>query len=165
VLSEPKLIERAQQPYLGIRTSVPMTGISAFADAAFSELFAHLATAGVQQTDAPFLRYNLINMEREMEIEAGVPVPAGTAGAGRIFAGVVPAGRYAAVRHVGDYDGLMDANAALQRWAEGEGLTFAMSETDAGDLFESRLERSLVDPMSEPDSAKWETEVAYLLAD
>jgi hypothetical protein len=67
--------------------------------------------------------------------------------------------------HVGHYDGLVEANEALQRWARTEGLAWAMEETDHGDRFGSRLEVYLTDPASEPDPEKWETDVAYLLAD
>jgi hypothetical protein len=40
-----------------------------------------------------------------------------------------------------------------------------MRETERGDEFDSRIEVYLTDPSSEPDPEKWETEVAYMLAD
>jgi effector-binding domain-containing protein len=165
VLTDPKIVERDEQPYMGIRTSVTMQGISGFIDESFPEVFAYLEARGVQPTGAPLVRYNLIDMERQLEIEVGVPVADALPGDGRIFAAVLPAGRYGTLTHVGPYDGLIDANAALQRWAEEQGLVWAMSETEEGDRFESRVEVYLTDPGSEPDPEKWETEVAYLLAD
>lgn len=57
-------------------------------------------------------------MDRELEIEAGVPVSAPVRAAGRVFACVVPAGRYGTFTYFGDYSGLVDANEALQEARE-----------------------------------------------
>lgn len=165
MITTPKIEDRKEQHYAGIRASVPMHGIAAFVDESFPEVFAHLEKQGVHPAGAPFLRYNLIDMEGELEIEAGVPVPAAVGEEGRVFAGVVPAGRYGTLTYTGDYEGLVDANEALQEWARTEGLGWAMTPTEHGDRFESRLEVYLTDPSSEPDPTKWETEVAYLLAE
>ena len=164
MLSEPRIDDRPEQHYVGIRGSVPMGGIGPFIDESFPEVFAHLEKQGAHPAGAPFLRYNVIDMERELEIEAGVPVSGPVEGGGRVFAGVVPAGRYGTLTYVGGYDGLMDANEALQEWARQQGLEWAMTATEHGDRFESRLEVYVTDPATEPDPEKWETEVAYLLA-
>jgi effector-binding domain-containing protein len=89
------------------------------------------------------------------------PIPDGEG----LIAGVIPAGRYASVIHTGHYDGLVDANAALQVWAEREGLRWAVLETPVGDRWDARLEIYLTDPQAEPDPARWRTEITYLLAD
>jgi effector-binding domain-containing protein len=104
-------------------------------------------------------------MERQLEIETGVPVADPVPGEGRVFMGVLPAGRYATLTHIGPYDDLIDANEALQQWAREQRLEWAMSETDEGDRFESRFEVYVTDPGDEPNPEKWETEVVYLLAD
>jgi effector-binding domain-containing protein len=164
MLTEPKIEDRGEQAYVGVRASVPMQGIADFIDESYPELFAHLEAHGVQPAGAPFLRYNLIDMERQLEIETGVPVAAPVPGEGRVFTGALPAGRYATLTHIGPYDGLIDANEALQQWARDQGLEWAMSETDEGDRFESRFEVYVTDPGDEPNPEKWETEVVYLLA-
>ena len=73
---------------------------------------------------------------------------------------MLPAGRYATAVHVGTYDRLVDAHAALQAWATEQGLDLARGP--AG--FAVQLESYLTDPADEPDFSKHETEVAYLLA-
>jgi effector-binding domain-containing protein len=78
----------------------------------------------------------------------------------RVRGGTLPAGRYATLVHVGPYDGLIDANARLQAWAREQGHVFACE----GPKWDGRVERSLNDPTAEPNPAKWQTEVAYLLA-
>lgn len=165
MLTEPRIVERSQQSYMGIRASVPMEGIAAFIDGSFPEVFARLEAEKVEPADAPFLRYNVIDMEGLLEIEVGVPVATALPDAGRVFAGVLPAGRYGSLTYTGPYEGLIDANEALQQWARDQGLEWAMRETDRGDAFDSRIEVYLTDPSTEPDPEKWETEVTYLLAD
>jgi effector-binding domain-containing protein len=165
MLTEPKIVERGEQPYAGIKASVTMESIGETIGSSMDELFARLGTLRIEPSGAPFVRYNVIDMERRLEIEIGVPVAQEIAGDGRVTPGVLPAGRYASVTHIGPYEGLVGANAALQEWAEARELRLAMSETPDGDTFESRLEVYLTDPAEEPDPQKWETEVAYLLAD
>jgi effector-binding domain-containing protein len=165
MLTEPMIVERDEQPYLGLRTSVTMEGISGFLDASFPTVFAHMEATGIRPSGPPFVRYHVIDMDGVLDIEVGVPVASAATGTDRVVAGVLPAGRYGTLTYTGPYDGLVDANEALQQWAERQGLHWAMSETDAGDWFASRIEVYLTDPASEPDPQKWETEVAYLLAD
>lgn len=78
---------------------------------------------------------------------------------------VLPGGRYACLTHTGDYGGLVSANAALQDWAAAQGLAFDQHATGRGDAFGGRIESYLTDPAEEPDPSRWETEVAYRLAD
>ena len=55
--NEPKVQERAAQHYAGIRTPVPMDGISGAVDDAFPELFGWLAGQGVALGGLPEGRY------------------------------------------------------------------------------------------------------------
>ncbi len=112
-LTEPRIVERDEQPYTGIRTSVTMRGISGFIDDSFPKVFVGIDAAGVKPSGAPFVHFNVVDMERELEIEVGLPVASPLHADGRVFAGVVPAGRYGSLTYVGPYDGLIDANEAL----------------------------------------------------
>jgi effector-binding domain-containing protein len=160
---EPRIEERAAQHYAGIQATVPMGGISAAVDEAFPELFAWLAGIGTAPAAPPFIRFLVIDMEALLQLELGVPVAAPVTGSGRVKAGVLPAGRYAVLRHIGHYDGLIDANAALQQWAHDHGLEFDVRDTPEGSAWGSRIEEYITDPSGEPDPGKWETDVAYLL--
>ena len=161
---EPQIQARAAQPYVAIRRTVTMDGISGAVDEAFPELFGWLAGNGIAVGGAPFIRYLVIDMAGELQIELGVPVSAPVAGSGRIQPGVLPAGRYAVLRHTGPYDGLVASHAALQQWAAEHGVQFDTHDTAQGSAWGGRVEHYLTDPSQEPDPAKWETDVAYLTA-
>jgi effector-binding domain-containing protein len=162
VSQEPRIEERAARHYAGIQATAPMEGVSAAVDQAFPELFGWLAGTGTAPAGPPFIRFLVIDMEALLQLELGVPVAGPMRESGRIRPGVLPAGRYAVLRHIGNYDGLIDANAALQRWAHDHGLDFDVTDTPEGSAWGSRLEEYITDPSKEPDPAKWETDVAYL---
>jgi DNA gyrase inhibitor GyrI len=98
---EPQIQQRAAQHYAGIVMTVTMDSISDAVDEAFPELFGWLARNGIAASGPPFIRYLVIDMAAELEIEMAVPVGAPTAGSGRIRPGVLPGGRYAVLRHAG----------------------------------------------------------------
>ena len=162
--NEPQIQERAAQDYAGIAATVAMDGISAAVDDAFPELFGWLAGNGIAPAGPPLIRYLVIDMAGELQIELGVPVAAPVTGGGRIRPGVLPAGRYAVLRHTGPYDGLVASNAALDEWARENGAEFDRWDTAEGSAWRGRAEHYLTNPAEEPDPAKWETDVAYLLA-
>ena len=160
----PEVTERAEQPYVAVKVQVTMQTISAIADR-FPEVFGWLGAHGIASAGAPFLKYDAIDMARELEIEAGVSVAAPAGGDGDVFSGVLPAGRYATLTHVGHPSGLYDATARLLEWASEQGLAFDMSERDGTGQWACRLEIYLTDPGQEPDMDKWETQLAFKLAD
>jgi effector-binding domain-containing protein len=159
-----EITERAEQPYVAVRAQVTMQEISTIADR-IPEVFGWLAAHGIAPAGAPFLKYNVIDMARELEIEAGVPVAAAVDVDGSVLAGVLPGGRYATVLHVGHPAKLVDTTTELLAWASNQGLVFDTSETDAGQRWGSRLEIYLTDPRIQPDMDKWETQLAFRLAD
>jgi len=160
----PSIVERPEQPYVAIRGLVTMQTIGSIADR-LPEVFVWLAEHGLEPTGAPFFKYNRIDMERQLEVEVGVPVAATAEGDGEVRSGVLPAGRYATVTHVGHPDELVGVTAALLDWAAQQGLRWDMSETDDGQRWGCRLEVVNTDPAEEPDMRKWETELAFRLAD
>jgi len=162
---QPRIETRAEQPYAGIRVAVTMAGFPAAADATFPALFAWLGGHGVVPAGAPFIRYHVIDMAAELQVEFGAPVTAPVEGDGQVTPGVVPAGDYLVLRHTGPYDQLTGANAALQSYAGEHGIRFAVSDAPAGQAWAGRFEHYLTDPAAEPDAARWQTDVAYLLAD
>jgi effector-binding domain-containing protein len=133
--------------------------------ARFGEVFAWLGGRGITAAGAPFFRYRVVDMNRELEVDAGVPVAAAVAGDGRVVPDVLPAGRYATLSHIGPPSDLAGVTSALLDWAAGLGLTWDMSPGDSGDRWGGRLEIYLSDPAEEPDMSKWETQLAFRLAD
>lgn len=102
-------------------------------------------------------------MAAALEIEFAVPVDAPVEGRGRVRPGVLPGGDYVTLQHTGPYDGLVAANGALQDWARQQGV--ALECSDDGYRWQGRVEHYFTDPAAEPDPAKWEVEVAYLISD
>jgi effector-binding domain-containing protein len=163
-MSAPEIVTRAEQPYLAIRGHVTMAEIGPFAVRA-GEVFGWLGARGLVPDGPPFLKYNVIDMARQLEIETGVPVAAPVDGGGEIISGVLPAGRYATVTHVGHPSELMGVTGALLDWAAGQGLTWDVSPDADGERWGSRVEFYLTDPGEEPDMSKWVTQLAFRLAD
>ncbi|HEV8409203.1 MAG TPA: GyrI-like domain-containing protein [Gemmatimonadaceae bacterium] len=57
----------------------------------------------------------------EMDVEIGVEVGAGAAGAGEIALGALPTGTAATVTHLGSYAVLGNANTAIREWCKANG--------------------------------------------
>jgi effector-binding domain-containing protein len=161
---QPSIVERAAQPYVGITRRVTMRTIPEIADR-IPEVFGWLAARGVEPAGPPFLRFDLIQMSRELEVEAGVPVAAAPAGDDVVRPGVLPAGRYATTVHIGHPDELIGVTANLLDWAAAQNLRWDMADTAEGQRWGCRLEIYHTNPAEVPDPARWETELAFRLAD
>jgi len=162
--SRPGIVERPEQPYVGIRGTVTMQTIAQIADR-LPDVFGWLGTCGIVPAGAPFFRYLRIDMDRELEIEVGVPVAAPVPGEGDVRPGVLPAGRYANVTHTGHPNELLGVTAELLAWADAEGLAWDREDSPEGERWGARLEVYHTDPRDEPDLTKWETELLFRLAD
>ncbi|WP_328537241.1 GyrI-like domain-containing protein [Streptomyces sp. NBC_00344] len=165
----PVAVERGAQPYAAIKATVTMDTIPVIADR-LTDIFNWLSEHGIEPAGAPFFRYDVIDMERGMEIEAGVPVAspppaAGDSESGDVFAGVLPAGRYLTVSHIGHPDQLLGVTAGLLEWAAARGMEWDMERTDVVEEWGCRLEIYRTDPREEPDMSKWEMELAFRLED
>ena len=161
-VSEPKIDHRTAMPYMGIRTQVPMKGMFKVVDKLCKELSVWLKKQGVEPAGAPFLRYHVIDMAGEMDIEVGIPVATMLPGDARVSAGVLPEGHYASLVYVGHG---LTGNKALLGWAKANGIVWDRWDDEKGDAFRSRCETYLTDPEIEPRKTKWEIEVAIKLAD
>lgn len=160
---QPQIQHRDEQPYAAIRERVPMAGIGPAIDRDLPEVFGWLAARGLAPAGAPLIRFLVIDMERELEIDIAVPVTDPVPADARIRPGSMPAGEYVVLRHVGHFDGLIASNAELQDWAEQQGIAFDSRDTPAGSAWGGRAEHYLTDPSAEPDPAKWQTDIAYLI--
>jgi effector-binding domain-containing protein len=160
----PEIVTRAEQPYMAISAQVTLAELPGLG-ARLGEVFAWLGAHGLQPAGAPFFRYNVIDMAGQLDMEAGVPVVATAAGDGHVMPGVLPAGHYVTTVHIGHPQGLARATGELLGWATGQGLKWDMSPGARGEHWGSRLEIYLTDPGQEPDMDKWETQLAFRLAD
>ena len=162
MIGKPKIDTRPEISYMGIREQMPMSSMDKNLPPLFNELSSWVEKQGVELAGTPFLRYHVIDMAGEMDIEAGFPVVETTSGDARVKPGVLPAGRYASLIFQGDgYEG----NKALIEWARDNNLKWDRWDDPKGDAFRSRYETYLTDPEVEPDIMKWDIEVAIKLAD
>jgi hypothetical protein len=162
--SAPTIQHRPDQPYVGITRAITMTTFHLVADR-IPDVIAWLAERGVEMSGPPFFRYDLIDMERELIVEAGVPVATMQESAGHVVAGVLPGGRYVTATYVGHPQKMVEVTTEFLAWADEQGLEWDRTETPEGTRWGCRLELLKSNPASEPDMNKWETELVYRLAD
>ena len=163
MISKPKLEDRDAQHYVGIRTQVPMKALKNVIPHLLGDVFAWVEKQGVTPAGAPFIRYHVINMGGDMDVELGVPVATAIQGDEWVSSGLIPAGRYATLVYSG-VSGIK-GNKALLDWAVKHDIRWDRWDDEHGDAFGARVEYFLTDPAEEPDKKKWETEVAIRLAD
>jgi effector-binding domain-containing protein len=160
-VSEPRIDDRPEKPYLGIRTQTPFKGMFNVVAQLRKELSAWAKQQGVEPSGPPFLRYHVIDMAGEMDIEVGIQVATALPDDGRISASVLPAGRYASLVYSGSG---LTGNKTLLDWAKANGIAWDRWDDVKGDAFRCRCETYLTDPKVEPRKTKWDIEVAIKLA-
>jgi effector-binding domain-containing protein len=165
MLSEPAIVEREAQPYVAITERVTMSDISAVLPDLHPQVGAWLTDRQMRPAGAPFWKYDLIDMANFLEVEVAVPVATAVEGDERVRAGVLPAGRYVTATFTGHPMGLENATATLLEWGKQHDVTWDMAATDVGEVWGARLEIYETDPLIEPDMAKWQTTLAFRLAD
>ena len=165
MLSDTEVIERSAQPYVAIKSQVTMQTLGVVLPELHPRVFGWLGERGISPAGAPFWKYNVIDMDRGLEVEVGVPVTTAVAGDDLVQAGVLAPCRYATVRYTGHPDGLFGATAALLKWADEHNLTWDVRQAPDGERWGARLEIYETDPALEPDMSKWTTQLAFRLAD
>ena len=163
---EPTVVERDEQPYVALRSSVTMATLEDVLPPLLPELLRRLGERGLAPVGPPFWKYDVIDMDAQLVVEVGVPVADVTAAGqdARVVAGILPPGRYATVIHSGHPKGLQDATADLLAWADRLGLSWDMTEAADGEHWGCRLEEYLIDPTDIPDLNSWQTRLAFRLA-
>lgn len=142
------------QPVLAVRRRVVPSDIGKTIGEVLPQVFAHAQRNGIAIAGAPFARYPEMGPGL-MTLDIGVPVT-GQPGAtdGDIRADTLPGGPAAFTTHLGPYDKLPEAVAALQQWMTQQGLT------PSGGPWESYI----TDPGQYPDPKDWKTEVFWPVA-
>lgn len=162
IVKPPSVDAYPEKTYMGIRVQTPMKGMFKVIDRLFKDLNRWIKAENIEPAGAPFLRYHVIDMAGEMDIEIGIPVQAALPETDRIKAGVIPAGRYANLIYIGNgYTG----NKTLIEWARDNGIRWDRRDDPKGDGFRSRFETYLTDPKVQPLKTKWEIEVAIKVLD
>ena len=155
----PKLENKPETATLGIREQIPPKKLSTAIPTLLKKVSTWMSTRQISPGGSPFLRFHVIDMESQFDIEVGFPVAVGTKGDGVIIGGVLPAGEYATIVYMGKTKGY-EGNKALIDWAASNGVQWDRWDDPKGDAFRCRFETFLTDPAVEPDSKKWLNEVA-----
>jgi effector-binding domain-containing protein len=158
------VVDRAERPFVGVTRTLTMLTIKKAADE-IPRLVTWLEQRGLTPAGPPFLRYLVIDMAKDMVLQAGVPVSGAVEADGDLEAGTLPAGRYVTALHTGPYEKLYGATTHLLRWAGERGLHFDKHPSGAGEVWASRLEFYETDPTELPDPASWVTRLEFRLAD
>jgi len=114
----------------------------------YGELFGYVGAKGIAPLGAPFVDYNSMD-PAGWDIEAGVYVPEGTMGQGRIETRKYPPQKCVHAWHIGAYDNLKQTYDGISEWVGKQGLEFAAGPRE---LYHSP-------PGTEP--AKMRTEIVW----
>jgi hypothetical protein len=162
IIEPPRVEERSAIPYVGIRVITPFRGMLAVRDRLLAEARAEIKEAGIETVGYGFLRLHVIDMDGQMDLEAGYF----TAGPthiedARLRSGSMAAGNYATMKY---QDHARRANQALQDWARHNGVVLDRRTVPEGNEFACRYEAFWTDPAIEPRKTKWTVELAILMA-
>ncbi|MEU4395677.1 GyrI-like domain-containing protein [Kribbella sp. NPDC023855] len=156
LLEPPRVVERPQQDYVGIRVVTPFRGMLSKRNELLDELSAWLVQQGEDDAGPFFLRLHVIDMSGPMDLEVGVITPTPLAGDARVQPATLPAGHYATLTY---RNHSLRANGTLIDWSAAQNLTFDRHTIPEGDHFTCRYELFRTDPRTEPRKTKWEVEL------
>jgi effector-binding domain-containing protein len=137
----------AQQYTAVVRGEMPPTDMPNWLAQAYHAVDDYLRRAQVRPNGPPFARFTFLG--DVVAVEAGFPVPDEIEGAGEVEPSHLPEGHAAATTHLGRYEDLTNAYAAVHRWLDEHGLV------PAGPHWEVYY----TDPNAEPDPSRWRTDV------
>ena len=138
------------QPVLVARRRVRRTEIARALGELLGSVFVHAQRAGGAIAGQPFTRY-LEWGPALVSIESGLPVATPVKGEGEVLAETLPGGRAAFTTHMGPYEQLFDAHAAVQLWIEEN------AHRSAGAPWEVYV----TDPADHPDPKDWRTDIFW----
>jgi AraC family transcriptional regulator len=144
------------QPVLVVRRTVKRSEIAATIGEVLPRVFLYAQQQGLALTGQPFTRYIQVGPGL-LTIEPGMCVASGalpkTSTDDQVTAGTLAGGLVATTIHMGPYEKLPDAYAAIEEWARAEGV---VTGRDPWEVY-------VTDPADYPDPKDWKTEVFWPL--
>jgi effector-binding domain-containing protein len=111
------------RPTLSVRRVAAVQDLPQVMGPAYGAIMAFAGAQGIPvEGPAYVIYYNMDMSALDMEIGFFAPQELPTA-EGNVRSGHFPAGRWATTLHIGPYDGVVYAYAALEQWMAAEGLT------------------------------------------
>lgn len=140
------------QPILYIQRELTFSSLQETMGECFGKLYGYGQSKGLAIVGQPIARYVKAGPGL-WTVDFVMPLAAPAEGNGEMVAGNLHAGPVAYAMHNGPYEQLSETGAAIERWIKDNGYEVA------GPPWESYV----TDPASEPDPAKWRTDVFWPL--
>jgi effector-binding domain-containing protein len=148
MIDTPKITQTKVQHTAMIALTVPRNEIQKVMGPGIDEVKAAVAAQGITVT-GPWLTHHLKMDPKVFDFEICVPVASQVTAKGRVKPGTLPASKVARTIYHGPYEGLGEAWGEFGAWIQAQGLK------PAEDLWEVYV----IDPGSESDPSKWQTEL------
>ena len=139
--------------YLLISGEVKPEDIAEYYTVNFAEILEYAASKGVEQAGAPCGFY-FSWTDTLAKMAAAIPISGEIEGTDKIEFRTISAGKTLKVDHYGEYDATGPAHYAIEDHAAANGLN----------LTSIAIESYVTDPMDEPDTNKWLTQIIYPLS-
>jgi effector-binding domain-containing protein len=139
---------RPAQPTAVARATLSVAEIGPWLGKVYGEIADVLTELGQAMAGPPFARYHPLPDGRH-DVEAGFPVTSPIEQVGQVRPSALPGGPVAMTMHVGPYEAMEPAYAALASWIADQG------GEPTGDAWEIYLS----DPQQQPDPSGWRTEI------
>jgi effector-binding domain-containing protein len=110
----------AEVPTAVMKATLDVAEIAAWLATAYGTVAAYLGRHGVGPAGPPFARFEIVG-EGRFDVEAGFPATTPVGGEGDVEPSSLPAGPAAVTLHVGPYDEVAPAYAALEAWMREHG--------------------------------------------
>jgi effector-binding domain-containing protein len=147
-----KIVDMPAKAVISVIDSCNWSDIGTKMGEMFGELMAAQEKAKVAQTGAPISMYHKWDEVKQFAVfENCIPVSGEVTPKGRVQYKVLPAGRAVLGTHFGAYDKTMYMYVAMDEYVKDFGL-----EEIGGPI-----EEYVTDPMMEPDTAKWQTNIYF----
>jgi effector-binding domain-containing protein len=148
MIDTPQIVQTEPRHVAVIRLTIPRAEIRNVMGPGMSELIAAVAAQGIAPV-GPIFSHHLRMDPEVFDFEIGVPVETPVTRSGRVEAGRLLATTVARTVYHGPYEGLGAAWREFHAWIAAEG------HMPADDLWECYL----AGPESDPDPARWRTEL------
>jgi effector-binding domain-containing protein len=155
MLSEPKLEQRAAQPYAAIRAAVPIP-FGKYLPSLWDEVDHWLDKNGIHTHGPAIIRYLTTDMSKKLDMDVGFAIDQAIPGDKRILVDELPAGEYATLVYTGPYKGkgIFKATVTLLDWAAEHHIAWDVSTQNNVEWWNGRVEWYLSNPQQESDPKK-----------
>lgn len=170
---QPRVERRPPQPYVAlVAQAATEPEFRAAVDRHVPAVFGWAAEHGLRPTGGPFIRYVVVDETAVPDdgpppstFHVCVPLDRPAEADGDVVADELPGGSWLVALHRGGYAGLGAVHAILHDWAAEEGVEVVRRPVEGGTAYGGAFEHFRIGPFEERDPWRWETDVAYLLAD